>query len=61
MAPEQVRGASADERTDQFAFCVALYEALYGELPFAGADRADYFARLASGEGAEAGSAGSDT
>ena len=33
MAPEQWRGASANERTDQYSFCVALYEALYGERP----------------------------
>jgi serine/threonine protein kinase/formylglycine-generating enzyme required for sulfatase activity len=36
MAPEQYRNAAVDARTDQFAFCVALYEALYGERPFAG-------------------------
>jgi tetratricopeptide (TPR) repeat protein len=36
MAPEQHRGQPADARTDQFAFCVALYEGLYGERPFAG-------------------------
>lgn len=35
MAPEQIQGQSTDHRTDQFAFCVALYEALYGERPFA--------------------------
>ncbi|WP_162542953.1 protein kinase domain-containing protein, partial [Klebsiella pneumoniae] len=25
MAPEQFEGAAADERSDQFAFCVALW------------------------------------
>ena len=36
MAPEQFAGKPVDARTDQFAFCVALFEALYGERPFAG-------------------------
>jgi tRNA A-37 threonylcarbamoyl transferase component Bud32/tetratricopeptide (TPR) repeat protein len=36
MAPEQFASKRVDERTDQFAFCVALYEALFGERPFPG-------------------------
>jgi tetratricopeptide (TPR) repeat protein/tRNA A-37 threonylcarbamoyl transferase component Bud32 len=34
MAPEQVRGDPIDARADQYAFCVALWEALHGERPF---------------------------
>jgi tetratricopeptide (TPR) repeat protein len=36
MAPEQWLGAATDARTDQFSFCVTLWEALYGQRPFAG-------------------------
>ena len=36
MAPEQHLAAPTDARTDQFSFCVVLWEALYGARPFAG-------------------------
>jgi tetratricopeptide (TPR) repeat protein/predicted Ser/Thr protein kinase len=36
MAPEQFRGLETDAKTDQFAFCVASWEALTGARPFAG-------------------------
>jgi eukaryotic-like serine/threonine-protein kinase len=36
MAPEQWRGEDTDARTDQFAFAVALWSALYRARPFGG-------------------------
>jgi tetratricopeptide (TPR) repeat protein len=36
MAPEQWLGGDVDARADQFAFCVGLWEALYGQRPFPG-------------------------
>jgi hypothetical protein len=38
MAPEQLEARETDARSDQFSFCVALWEALAGERPFAGDD-----------------------
>jgi len=35
MAPEQWKGAPADERSDQFGFFASLHHALYRQLPFA--------------------------
>jgi serine/threonine-protein kinase len=36
MAPEQYTGSELDETTDQYAFCIALWQALCGEPPFEG-------------------------
>ncbi len=36
MAPEQYAGGATSAATDQFSYCVALYEAFYGERPFKG-------------------------
>jgi tetratricopeptide (TPR) repeat protein len=40
MAPEQYLGKPLDPRTDQFAFCVALWEGLHGARPFQGSSNA---------------------
>jgi serine/threonine protein kinase len=50
MAPEQHRGERADARSDQFSFAVALYEALYGERPFAGDTWSDLRASIGAGQ-----------
>lgn len=39
IAPEQLRGEQPDARADQFSFCVALWEALFGQRPFLADDR----------------------
>ncbi len=36
LAPELLQGQRADARSDEFSFCVALYEALFGVRPFQG-------------------------
>ena len=34
MAPELLQGQTANVRSDVYAFCASLYEALYGQVPF---------------------------
>jgi hypothetical protein len=46
MAPEQHLGQPVSARTDQFSFCVALYEAIYGTRPFSGVTRAEILANI---------------
>lgn len=36
MSPEQAQAKPPDARSDQFSFCVCLWEALYGQRPFTG-------------------------
>jgi tRNA A-37 threonylcarbamoyl transferase component Bud32/tetratricopeptide (TPR) repeat protein len=49
MAPEQFAATGGDARTDQFSFCVALYEALYGQRPFAGANPMELMSNVIAG------------
>jgi eukaryotic-like serine/threonine-protein kinase len=39
IAPEQLLGHNPDARADQFSFCVALWEGLFGDRPFAASER----------------------
>ena len=50
MAPEQYIGGPVDARTDQFAFCVALYQALYKKRPFAGLQAVEIRDRVFAGD-----------
>jgi eukaryotic-like serine/threonine-protein kinase len=45
MSPEQHRGEVADARSDQYAFCISLWEGLWGERPFRGDFRAIVLAK----------------
>ena len=49
MAPEQFAGTGGDARADQFSFCVALYEGVYGGRPFAGDNALALMANVVAG------------
>src|SRR5262249_12940046 len=52
MAPEQLVGDRSTAQTDQFSFCVALWEALFGVRPFAGATHAALVVAISDGPSA---------
>jgi tetratricopeptide (TPR) repeat protein len=52
MAPEQFEGRAATAATDQFAFCVALCEALCGKRPFSGSTFEELAANVIAGKAA---------
>ncbi len=50
MAPEQLMGWPLDARADQFAFCVTLYESVYGMHPFDAPGLMEIGLRIIAGE-----------
>jgi tetratricopeptide (TPR) repeat protein/predicted Ser/Thr protein kinase len=50
MPPEQVEQRAVDARSDQFSFCVALFEALHGQRPFAGETAIEMMLAVLDGE-----------
>ena len=51
MAPERLAGHESDARSDQFSFCVALWEGLTGGNPFSGADPLARYRSIRNGPG----------
>jgi len=50
MSPEHQRGLDVDARSDQFSFCVVMWEALNGERPFGEGPREKLLARMRTGQ-----------
>lgn len=55
MSPEQHRGERLDAKSDQYSFCVALYEATRGRRPFAGDSACAQLKAKSIGPGASVG------
>jgi tetratricopeptide (TPR) repeat protein len=49
MSPEQHKAEPVDARSDQFSFCAALYEALYGERAFPGENPSAFLESMEKG------------
>jgi serine/threonine protein kinase len=52
MAPEQIERGASDARSDQFSFCVAMWEGLYRQRPFAARDLPQLRESIRSGRAA---------
>lgn len=50
MSPEQLAGQKLDPLSDQFSFCVSVFEGLYGFRPFSGHTLQDLTAAVNSGQ-----------
>ena len=50
LAPELLDGAEPDARSDQYAFAVALFEAIHGQHPFAGDSAEAIWTEMATGK-----------
>ena len=50
MPPEQYLRAAIDARSDQFSFCVTMFEALYGARPFSGQTLAELMTAISRGK-----------
>jgi serine/threonine protein kinase/tetratricopeptide (TPR) repeat protein len=50
MAPEQWDGLRGDARSDQFSFCVALFDALWRQWPFEGKDASELALAVTQGD-----------
>jgi eukaryotic-like serine/threonine-protein kinase len=49
MSPEQFMAKPVDHRSDQFSFCVALHQAVYGRRPYPARNQGDLLVQVHSG------------